>query len=507
MSDSENSNSIDRELRDVALPPGMLERLRAIAGLGDAELDHLIRDVAPPDGVLNRLREIGSLSDADIDAGLRDVSLPEGLQARLQYTVRRETTRTRWRILFAVAASLLAVVGGATYWVGRGNQLAQLPAPRQDGGPNNQEVVGVKPPSPVDPRISPRPKAPLPSPPIETPGVENNPPLVVRVPPNPTPSPQIETDRGLYAGAPEPAPADLKVVAPLIPHGIPGPRVQQYDVPFELRHAGAHPFAVPAANKALLESRVPIWTGTASFEEACRLAHKRTLPAASSIHTEDFLAAMDYGFPPPTESPIGIRAAAGPSPFGPTGMSLLQIGVQAGKTKAPMDRVSLKVTFHPDAVAEYRLIGHEATDLGGLTGAPLEATLKSGETATALYELELKPDGPEQVALVEVSWLDPDTKKIVKSAQTISRQQFVPSWREMPLSLQMAALAAETAEILRGSPYTPSATHSLDQVAGWAGQVNPALASRPGFVRLKQFIDEARVAKPAGSNSARGDGT
>jgi hypothetical protein len=56
----------------------------------------------------------------------------------------------------------------------------------------------------------------------------------------------------------------------------------------------------------------------------------------------------------------------------------------------------------------------------------------------------------------------------------------------------MAALAAETAEILRGSPFAPPNTHSLGNVGELAGQLNPRLRNRPSFARLMTLVDQAQ---------------
>ncbi len=517
----------------------------------------------------------------------------------------------------------------------------------------------------------------------------------------------------IFTGRPE-SPLELgSFVLSFSPQGVAGPRVKEYDLAYELRH-GVHPFVAPGANAALRESRVPIWTGTASYELAWRMLLSKQLPPASQIHTEDFLAAMDYRFPLPSGSPVGIRAAGGPSPWGAAGLGLLQVGVQAGllprdpangtnlvlvvdgtdamrvegrwelvrqaisrlgDQMLPADHVSLvvfnqradvwlhaanraelqqlligwhqhvpggsanvaaavqaaavqaaavqaaeklaaeklavaeldgarsksggqpnslgkpatrvvlladaaaplngkplveakewvkqsvvagvawevinvrqdellddgwnelastgggavrhassaeglfqrllkilaghsqvvagsvgmKVEFRPDAVVRYRLIGHDATGAGGLSGGPLEADLLSGQAATALYEVELAADGPERVATVEVTWREPGSERLFRSRQEISRLEFAPSWRESPLPLQLAALAAETGEILRGSPFVPPASQPLDQVAKLAAQANPKLLERPDFQRLKQFIELARFARQRGA--------
>ena len=83
----------------------------------------------------------------------------------------------------------------------------------------------------------------------------------------------------------------------------------------------------------------------------------------------------------------------------------------AGRSQIVAASVDMKVTFVPEAVSRYRLIGHEANGDGGLSGASLQKDLRSGQSATALYEVELKPDGPAEVAFVEVSWRDPGGRR------------------------------------------------------------------------------------------------
>jgi hypothetical protein len=157
----------------------------------------------------------------------------------------------------------------------------------------------------------------------------------------------------------------------------------------------------------------------------------------------------------------------------------------------------MKITFNPDAVSRYRLIGHELNTDGGLSGASLQQDLRSGQAATALYEVELKPDGPTDVAFVEVSWRDPvgDVPRHIR--QPVGRLQFLTSWRECALPLQTAAVAAEIADVLRSSNVLPANAHVLDQVAVLAADMNPALSNRPEIIRLKQLIWQARTAKPA----------
>lgn len=717
MARHETPKSLDRQLRNVALPPGLLPRLRDIAAMGDAELDFLIGAVPLPEGTLDRLREISSLSEADIDGELRDVELPRGMRQRVERAMRWQAQRAQI-IGWAVAASLLAIISGAAYLAGVGQkpadqQLAhhavtppevKSPSiPEHSGiippqvviGTNhdsaeNHGTIAIEPPTPADHGENPNAIAPTPeeiarnaASSAQPPDDETNPSAV---------GPQA-TQSDVFGGPPQ-VPPNLKLVQPPLSRGVSGPRVAGYDLISELRW-GRHPFVVPAVNAALRESRVPIWTDTSSYELACRMVEAGYLPPPSQMHTEDFLAAMDYGFPLPSGAPLGIRAAAGPAPWGPPGMSLMQIGVQAAKLPrnaadashltlaidasaamresgrwdlvrrallqlteqlGPRDRVSIvffngqaaavkarqanqpemrsllsgwdnvrpdgfadvavglelaagaarpaadananknltnklvliadgldpiddrslphlrkllhrsvdagvkwemiglgqevtlspqwdelaeigghtirhantpdelyqrldetltgrsqivaasvemKITFNPDAVSRYRLIGHELNTGGGLSGASLQQDLRSGQAATALYEVELKPDGPTDVAFVEVSWRDPVSDASRHIRQPISRLQFLATWRECALPLQTAAVAAETAEVLRSSIMLPPSARVLDQVAELAADMNSALVNRPSVVRLKQLINQARNAKPFHATTIR----
>jgi Ca-activated chloride channel homolog len=716
VSEHETPKSIDRQLRNVALPPGLLPRLREIAAMGDAELDFLIGAVPVPAETLDRLLTIGSLSESDIDGELRDVELPRGMRYRVERAMRWQAKRAQL-IGWAVAASLLAVVSGAAYWASVDRNVAQHTA----NSPRVERRNGVEHPSDVDPSQLVMPKDQnRQEPRVETadgadPRLQS--PEHVELPPNisppnemvqgPGPSTRASQDQpnqdgtdapssapksDPFGGPLPPVPPKMKLVQAPLARGVSGPRVEGYDILSELRW-GRHPFVVPAMHVALRDSRVPIWTDTSSYELACRMVEAGRLPPPSQVHTEDFLAAMDYGFPLPASGPIGIRTAAGPAPWGPPGMSLMQIGIQAAKLPSnpasathltlvidtsaamresgrwdlvrraleqlteqlgPRDRVSLvffnaqatlrvrqanqaeirvalsswndvaldgfadmaaglelavggaqplagakggqesldkivliadgldpiddrslprlrellhktiaagvkwemiglgqdatlspewdelaeigghtvrhantpdqlfqrlnetlagqsrivagsvemKVTFDPAAVSRYRLIGHELNGAGGLSGASLQEDLRSGQAATALYEVELKPDGPPDVAFVEVSWRDPVGDAPHHIRQPIGRLQFLSSWNECALPLQTAAVAALTADVLRSSNVLPTNAHVLGQVADLAAEMNPALSNRPGILRLKQLIAQAGTAKPARSGSA-----
>ncbi len=168
------------------------------------------------------------------------------------------------------------------------------------------------------------------------------------------------------------------------------------------------------------------------------------------------------------------------------------VEILAGRPQVIAAQAAMKVTFKPDAVAIYRLIGHEATSVVGLMSTTIETDLRSEEAATGLFEVVLKPGGGDTVATVELTWRDAAGGQPQVIRQTISRFQFAPSFHESPLSLQLAVLAGETAEILRDSYFAPPNSHSLDEVARLARELNPRLQKRESFVRLLQLVERAQ---------------
>ncbi len=160
--------------------------------------------------------------------------------------------------------------------------------------------------------------------------------------------------------------------------------------------------------------------------------------------------------------------------------------------------VRLKVTFNPKSVRAYRLLGHEAKAIAGLMPADPQTDFLAGQSANALYESSLIPGTHGEVAVAELSWRDPAGGKTNRLVSRIVRRQFSPSLLQAPLSLQAAAVAAETAEILRESPYlqaTPKAS-SLARVLETAHQLDTRLYERPTFTELVSLIERAERAKP-----------
>ena len=74
----------------------------------------------------------------------------------------------------------------------------------------------------------------------------------------------------------------------------------------------------------------PLGADGASYELTRRYLEDKELPPPEVVRTEDFLASLDYDFPPPSNGrALGLSLAAGPSPLRGEGYCLLQVGVQA----------------------------------------------------------------------------------------------------------------------------------------------------------------------------------
>lgn len=157
----------------------------------------------------------------------------------------------------------------------------------------------------------------------------------------------------------------------------------------------------------------------------------------------------------------------------------------------------LKLHFNPQAVAAYRLVGHEANPLADLRPAAVEAELAAGETAAALVELWFQPGDSDDLGYAELTWMNPDGGQPQRVRQRISRLQFAPTAGEAPLSLLQAALAAEVGEVLRGSHdalrqagVRQASQRGMSDVLEAAQTTNSQLRQRPDVARLLQLARE-----------------
>jgi len=345
---------LDAALCYVAVPAGLEERLRRAVIVDDEGLDAVLGEVPVPEGLTDRLRRLVFATDDGLDEAIRDVPFPRAFLGRWQRPSKswtRLARLTKW----ATAASLMIVIGLSYF----GAMLALLVATYPLSEVSRSRLVSSAPievrqaHEPAEPDFDPVTIAPDGSPADDGYWEGEAVPLPeVRLVEGQSPRPaaidelnslfaaDVRNNLFLDANAFDPRWGVLtahtlyddqlrleKVPGP-IRRGIDLPLVPGADKLFLIRH-GVHPFVYPAAHPQLQVSRVPLAVDASSYELTRRHLEDDELPPADAVRAEDFLAAVDYDFPPPKRGVLGVTTAAGVSPFGAKGVSLLQIGVQA----------------------------------------------------------------------------------------------------------------------------------------------------------------------------------
>ncbi|HTM55886.1 MAG TPA: hypothetical protein VL175_17795 [Pirellulales bacterium] len=171
-------------------------------------------------------------------------------------------------------------------------------------------------------------------------------------------------------------------------------------------------------------------------------------------------------------------------------IAALITGQLNGQPAVAASDVSLRLTFNPQVVTGYRLLGHARPTLTGEAAGPLSVELPPGETATALYELWVKPEGNDVIATAELTWHDPMAGQPRRVGQAVRRGQVAEAFAQSPAWFQQAVVAAKTAEVLRGSYFSPS-LRPFTQVRDLARQVEARTSAGQEFHQLIELLDSA----------------
>ena len=183
--------------------------------------------------------------------------------------------------------------------------------------------------------------------------------------------------------------------------------------------------------------------------------------------------------------------------------------IVTGRSQVVARAARLQITFNPKSVLEYRLVGHESGDWGSLLPGPLEADFHEGQAATALFEVRLAPNGPNDLATVDLTWYAPDGSKTQagKTAQTarttVERKHFAASLTTSAPALQEAAVVAYATEVLRHSPFIFHAHARLSTQAALlravelSGQIDGRVQQQPSLVEFVAFVQKEVKARPA----------
>ncbi len=179
----------------------------------------------------------------------------------------------------------------------------------------------------------------------------------------------------------------------------------------------------------------------------------------------------------------------------------------SGRSQVVAADARLTVAFNPKGVATCRLLGYEPSIMAGHGPTRIESPLHGGQTATALFELQLMAPSPPsanadvEVATIQLEWSDPASGKRLKVSNRLMRSQLRASFAEAAPSLQLATLVAGTAEILRESPYAAHLTPS--DVLQWSRQMSIGVgpAQRANFrewVALVQQMEQLMKSRRSG---------
>ena len=169
------------------------------------------------------------------------------------------------------------------------------------------------------------------------------------------------------------------------------------------------------------------------------------------------------------------------------------VDILMGQSSIAASEVAMKVTFRPEVVAAYRLLGHEPVSVIANDPVSIGCELHDRQAVSTMLEIWFAPGASDDViGSAIVTWRSNTGGRLNRVRRPIRRSEFAKSRSTTALSLQAAMIAAETAEVLRESPFAQSRGRNLKHVLAAAERVSPYLAERPGF---KEFVAAVRQAE------------
>lgn len=127
----------------------------------------------------------------------------------------------------------------------------------------------------------------------------------------------------------------------------------------------------------------------------------------------------------------------------------------------------VQVAFSPEVVDRWRLLGYENRDIADekFRDDTVDAgEIGAGHSVTALYEVKLKPGmrGDKPLAEIRLRWRSEQSGRVREDSKLLRLSQLSPTWERATPALRLASVAAEFAEILRGSYWARGS--SLDEL-------------------------------------------
>ena len=160
----------------------------------------------------------------------------------------------------------------------------------------------------------------------------------------------------------------------------------------------------------------------------------------------------------------------------------------------------IQVVFNPDTVRSYRLLGFENRDVADedFRDNTVDAgEVGLGQSATALYELELRESGSERGASAELAtatlrYERPDRASVREITRTITGADVVGSFAVADPRFRLAAVAAEFAEVLRRSPFVDYRDLGMTVLLEESRAVARDLPGDPDATELADLVETAR---------------
>jgi Mg-chelatase subunit ChlD len=165
----------------------------------------------------------------------------------------------------------------------------------------------------------------------------------------------------------------------------------------------------------------------------------------------------------------------------------------AGALQVAAQNVKVQVEFNPARVASWRLLGYEKHQLKKeefRDNTVLAAQLGAAESGTAVYSVELKPDGIGSVGTLRVRYQEPRTEIYRERDWAIPFEPVAPALERAAPGVKLAAAAALFAEKLDGGAQAEAV--SLKELGAWVRSAVSALGDAPANRQLQAMVEQAQ---------------
>lgn len=155
----------------------------------------------------------------------------------------------------------------------------------------------------------------------------------------------------------------------------------------------------------------------------------------------------------------------------------------SGNTQLLARDVKVQVTFDPEQVAAYRLIGYEnraVADRKFRDNRQDGGEVGSGHEITALYELQLTSRRVHgELGTIAVRWKDADRTEVTEVEKGIEADGARRSFASLRPEFRLAVVASRFAELLKGSPYATNSDYDdLERMAWNLARQRPSEQTR-----------------------------